>query len=190
MSILIAGLIVFLGAHLFVTFREMRLAVIDKLGDNAYRLSFSVVALIGLALIAYGYGVYRASGYVPVWDPPRGMAHLAIPLVWIAFVCVTAAYTPVGRIKTTLKHPMLVGVKTWALAHLLANGDLGSIILFGSLLAWAVYDRIAIKRRGGDAMPIGVGFGSGDILAIVIGTILFGLFFGLHRTLIGVPIVS
>ena len=189
MTILIAGLIVFLGAHIFVTMRELRLAAIDKLGDGGYRIAFSIVSLIGLALIIYGYGAYRASGYIPVWNPPRGMAHAAIPLVWIAFVCVSAAYTPAGKIKQTLKHPMLVGVKTWALAHLLANGDLGSMILFGSFLAWAVYDRISVKRRGGDALPMGTGFGTGDIMALVAGTVLFAAMFWLHPRLIGVPIL-
>lgn len=189
MTILIAGLIVFLGAHTFVTMRELRLAAIDKLGDGGYRLAFSIVSLIGFALIVYGFGVYRASGYVKVWNPPRGMAHLAIPLVWIAFVCVTAAYTPTGRIKQTLKHPMLVGLKSWALAHLLANGDLGSIILFGSLLGWAVFDRISVKRRGGDALPMGAGFGAGDVMALLIGSALFAAMFFLHPMLIGVPIL-
>lgn len=190
MTILIAGLIVFLGAHTFVTMRELRLAAIDKLGDGGYRIAFSIVSLIGLALIIYGYGAYRASGFTPVWTPPRGMAHATIPLVWIAFVCVSAAYTPAGKIKQTLKHPMLVGVKTWALAHLLANGDLGSMILFGSFLAWAVYDRISVKRRGGEALPMGAGFGAGDIMALVAGTVLFAAMFWLHPKLIGVPIIG
>ena len=190
MSLLIAGLLVFLGIHTFTTLRELRLAAIDKLGDSGYRIVYSVIAFVGLALIVYGYGAYRAAGYIPVWESPRGMNHLAMLLMWIAFICVTAAYTPVGKIKTTLKHPMLVGVKTWALAHLLVNGDLGSMILFGAFLAWAVYDRISEKRRGADPAVMVAGFTSGDIMAIVIGTVLYGLMLWLHPVLIGVAIIG
>ena len=148
MTILIAGLLLFLAAHGFTTMRARRQTVVDAIGLGGYRAIFSVVALTAVALIVYGFGAYRASGYIPVWEPPRWAAHLAAPLMWIAFVCGTAAYSPLGKIKVTLRHPMLVAIKTWALAHLIANGDLGSIILFGAFLAFAVYDRIAMKRRG------------------------------------------
>ena len=105
-----------------------------------------LVSLLGVVLIAVGFGRYRAAGYIPVWDPPTWTRHLALLLVWFAFVSVAAAYLP-GRIKARLKHPMLTGVKIWALAHLLANGDLGSILLFGAILVWAVLARISAKRR-------------------------------------------
>jgi hypothetical protein len=110
-------------------------------------------------------------------------------LVWPAFICVTAAYIR-GSIARVLRHPMLVGVKLWAIAHLIANGDLGSIILFGSVLAWAVYDRISLKRRsdpGGPPIPYG-GL-TNDIIAVVVGTIIY-LAFGLvlHPLWIGVPV--
>ena len=190
MSLLIAGLLIFLGIHTFTTLRELRLAAIDKLGDSGYRIVYSIIAFVGLALIVYGYGVYRAAGYIPVWEPPRGMTHLAMLLMWIAFICVTAAYTPVGKIKATLKHPMLVGVKTWALAHLLVNGDLGSMLLFGAFLAWAVYDRISEKRRGADPAVMVAGFTAGDVMALVIGTILYGLFLTFHKQLIGVAVIG
>jgi uncharacterized membrane protein len=150
------------------------------------------VSLIGIILIGVGYGQYRASGYIPVWDPPVWTRHLALLLVWIAFICFVAAYLP-GRIKRALKHPMLAGVKIWALAHLLANGDLGSILLFGSFLLWAVAARISVKRRdvaaqhGGTAAPAGM---RNDILAIVIGTAVYLAFvFWLHPMLIGVPVL-
>jgi uncharacterized membrane protein len=190
MSLLIAGLLIFLGIHTFTTLRELRLAAIDKLGDSGYRIVYSIIAFVGLALIVYGYGAYRAAGYIPVWEPPRGMTHLAKLLMWIAFICVTAAYTPVGKIKATLKHPMLVGVKTWALAHLLVNGDLGSMLLFGAFLAWAVYDRISEKRRGADPAVMVAGFTAGDVMALVIGTILYGLFLTFHKQLIGVAVIG
>jgi uncharacterized membrane protein len=146
MAILILGLIVFIGAHAFTMARAARARAIARLGEGPYKGLYSLVSLLGLILIVWGYGSYRAGGYVQVWDPPVWTRHLALPLVWLAFVAMVAAYIP-GRIRRALKHPMLAGLKIWALAHLLANGDLGSIILFGALLAWAVVARIAAKRR-------------------------------------------
>jgi uncharacterized membrane protein len=189
LSLLILGLIVFIGAHVFVTRRDMRAATIKHLGEGPYKLQFSVVSLIGLVLIGWGFSMYRATGWVDVWHPPVWTRHLAVALVWPAFIFVAAAYSP-GRIKTTLKHPMLVGVKLWALAHLIANGDLGSIVLFGSILGWAVFDRISLKRRndpGGPSIP--VGGVRNDIIAVVVGTLVYvalGLWF--HPWVIGVPV--
>ena len=120
--------------------------LIGRLGENGYKVAYSLLSLLGLILIGVGYDRYRESGYIPVWDPPVWTRHLALLLVWLAFVAFVAAYLP-GRIKGALKHPMMVGIKVWALAHLLANGDLGSMLLFGSLLAWAVVARISVKRR-------------------------------------------
>jgi uncharacterized membrane protein len=111
-----------------------------------------------------------------------------MPLVWLAFIALAATYSPLGKIKATLRHPMLVAVKTWALAHLLANGDLGGMLLFGTFLAWAVYDRIAVKRRGDVGAPPS-GFTAGDMIAIAVGTIAFLAMFWLHPWLIGVPIL-
>lgn len=189
MTLLVLGLLIFLGVHTFATMRTARAGVISKIGEGGYKAAFSVIALVGLIVIIWGYGAYRASGYTIVWDPPVWTRHLAMLLMWFAFVFITAAYTPKGKIKTALKHPMLVAIKTWALAHLLANGDLGSMILFGAFLAWAVFDRIAVKRRGGVPLDPVAGFNKGDIMALVIGTILYLAMFGAHRWLIGVPIV-
>jgi uncharacterized membrane protein len=112
-----------------------------------------------------------------------------MPLVWLAFIALVATYAPAGKIKGLLRHPMLVAVKLWALAHLLANGDLGSIILFGSLLAWAVWDRIAVKRRGDLGAPRVASFNTGDAIAIVVGTLAAIAMVYLHPIIIGVPIV-
>lgn len=190
MTLLILGLVVFLGVHCFSMVRGSRAALITRVGEGPYKGIYSLLSLVGIVLIAVGYGQYRAGGYIPVWDPPVWTRHLALLLVWIAFVCVVAAYLP-GRIKARLKHPMLAGVKIWALAHLLANGDLGSILLFGSILAWAVAARISVKRRdvaaqhGGTAAPAGW---RNDILAVVVGTAIYLVFlFWLHPWLIGVP---
>jgi uncharacterized membrane protein len=189
LAILILGLVVFIGAHVFVSMREQRAALIARIGAGPYKGLFSLVSLVGLVLIIIGFGQYRATGWVELWDPPTWTRHLALPLVWLAFISLAAAYIQ-GNIKRRLKHPMLVGIKLWALAHLIANGDLGSLILFGSLLAYAVYDRIAVKRR---TEPSGLQLRDGgwknDVVAIVVGTIIFMAFgYVFHPLWIGVPV--
>jgi len=146
LAIMTLGLAVFIGAHAFVTQREQRAALIARIGEGPYKGLFSLISVVGIVLIAWGFGRYRATGWIDVWYPPLWTRHITVLLMWIASICIVAAYSP-GRIKTTLKHPMLVGTKTWAAAHLISNGDLGSIILFGSILGWAVFDRISLKRR-------------------------------------------
>jgi uncharacterized membrane protein len=170
--------------------RKSRAGLVARIGDGPYKGLYSVLSLLGIVLVSIGYGQYRAAGYIPVWDPPVWTRHMALLLVWIAFVCLAAAYLP-GRIKRTLKHPMLAAVKVWAFAHLLANGDLGSILLFGSFLAWAVMARISVKRRdeapphGAPAVPPkGI---RNDVLAVIIGTVAYIVFVvWLHPVLIGV----
>ncbi|MBN8535048.1 MAG: NnrU family protein [Rhizobiales bacterium] len=189
---LVLGLAIFVGGHLFTRQRGMRDRLVAAKGENFYRAVYSIVAIMGLFMIAHGFGAYRAAGYIQIWNPPRFFGHIAILLVWPAFILLVATYFP-GRIKARAKHPMLLAVKMWATAHLLANGDLGSILLFGSFLAWAVYARIALKRAGGvENMPgapeDGVS-GRNDLIAIGVGTVLaFVFMFWLHRPLIGVGI--
>jgi uncharacterized membrane protein len=184
--IMIAGLAVFIGGHLFTTCREQRARLVARLGEWPYKGLYSLVALIGVILIGWGFARYRAAGLIDVWYPPAWTRHIVVTLMWPACICLVAAYIP-GDIKRKLKHPMLVGVKLWALAHLTANGDLGSIVLFGSILAWAVFDRITLKRRtdaGGPPIPLGGR--RNDIIAIVAGTILYfalGLVF--HPLVVG-----
>lgn len=188
LAIMIIGLVLFLGAHLLPTRQALRQSLVGSLGEKGYKGLFTVLSLAGIVLIAVGFGRYRAAGYIAVWDPPRWMAHLNILLMWFAMVALFASKAP-GEIKRRLKHPMLVGVKIWALGHLLANGDLGSIILFGSFLAWAVYDRISVKYRQPDAgKDIPPGFSSGDIKALGIGTAVWVFFILVHPWLIGVSV--
>ncbi|MBZ6076889.1 NnrU family protein [Microvirga puerhi] len=193
MTLLVLGLIVFLGTHAFSMARKARADVIAKIGEGPYKGLYSLLSLIGIVLIAIGFGRYRAAGYIPVWDPPIWTRHLALLLVWLAFMAVAAAYLP-GRIKRRLKHPMLAGVKLWAFAHLLANGDLGSILLFGSILVWAVLARISAKYRDvaveHGAPRDGLHDNRNDALAIVIGTVAYLVFvIWLHPLLIGVPVL-
>jgi uncharacterized membrane protein len=190
---LILGLVIFFGGHIVTRMGDTRARLIAKFGLNTYRGLYSLVAVLGLALIVHGFGVYRAAGMIPVWTPPRWMPHLVTLLMLFSMILLAAAYLP-GRIKARAKHPMLAAVKIWALAHLLANGDLGSILLFGSFLAWAVVTRIMLKRAGGGELIPGAGATIGpvrnDILAVLIGAALTIAFItGLHKFLIGVAIL-
>jgi len=188
LALLIIGLIAFIGVHVLVSLRQSRSALIGRIGEGPYRGIFSLVSVIGLGLIIYGFGRYRADGLIPVWSPPTFLRPIAEVLMWPAFVLVVAAYIP-GTIKAVLKHPMLAGIKLWAFAHLLANGDLGGIILFGSILAWAVYDRITLKRRvdpGGPPIPVG-GLRN-DLLAVVVGTLIYLAVGFVFHPLAGLPV--
>jgi uncharacterized membrane protein len=186
---MILGLVLFLGGHAFVPLRKARAAAIGRIGEMPYKGVFALIAVAGLVLIVYGFAAYRADGLIPVWQPPTWMRHVTAALVWPAAILVVAAYIR-GEIYRRLKHPMLVGVKLWAFAHLLVNGDLGGIILFGSILAWAAFDRISLKRRGDPGgPPIPVGGIRNDIIAAVAGTLLYlalGLWF--HPYVIGLKV--
>jgi uncharacterized membrane protein len=188
LAIMILGLALFFAVHTFTSMRTQRAAVIARLGEGPYKGLYSLVSLIGILLIAYGFVRYRAAGMIDVWDPPRFLRHVNNLLLWPAFICIAAAYIP-GDIKRVLKHPMLVGIKLWAFGHLLANGDLGSIILFASFLAWAVYDRITLKWRSDPGAPdLALGGRDCDTLAVIVGTLVFlALGFWFHPYVIGVP---
>jgi uncharacterized membrane protein len=187
--IMIVGLAAFIGGHAFVTFRAERAAVIARLGEGPYKGLFALVALAGIVLISFGFGQYRGAGLIEVWHPPGWIRHVTVALMWPAVICVVAAYVR-GDIQRRLKNPMLVGVKLWALAHLIANGDLGGIILFGSILAWAVFDRITLKRRSDPGAPaIPSGGRRNDVIAVVVGTLLYlALGFWFHPYLIGLRV--
>jgi|SRR5579871_688127 len=189
LAVLIIGLVVFIGSHVFVTRRDARAALIGRIGEVPYKILFGLVAIVGLVLIGWGFARYSTDGYIQVWSPPTWMRHVTVALVWPAIIFVAAAYFP-GDIKRTLKHPLLVGIKLWAFAHLLSNGDLGGIILFASILAWAVFDRITLKRRtDAGAPPIPVGGRRNDIIAVVVGTLLYlALGFWFHPYVVGKPV--
>src|SRR6266513_4337333 len=172
LAILVLGLVAFLGAHVFVTLRAPRAALIKRIGESTYKGLMSLVSLAGLIMIGYGFGQYRATGWIDVWSPPPWTYYVTQLLMWPASICVVAAYSR-GNIWRRLKHPMLVGVKTWAVAHLISNGDLGSIVLFGSVLAWAVFDQITLKRRSDAGAPAIPADGRRrDLIAIAVGTAL------------------
>jgi uncharacterized membrane protein len=185
--VLIIGLVVFLGAHVFVTLRDKRAAAMARLGPM-YRALFALVAVVGLVLIVWGYGSYRAHEWIQIWTPPAFMRHITVGLMLIAVILFTAAFIP-SHIKAKAKHPMLAAVKTWALAHLLSNGDLGSILLFGSFLAWGVYARIAAKRRGDAGTTTAPSGWTNDIIVVAVGIVIYlALGFAFHPVIIGVPV--
>ncbi len=188
MTILILGLILFLGTHALSIARGQRAALVARFGEGGFKGLYSLGSLLGLVLIIWGYGSYRASGYIPVWNPPVWTRHLAVLVLLPALPLLFSAYAK-GYVKARLKHPMILAVKTWALAHLLANGDLGSILLFGGFLVWAVVAFISMRRRPeGNTISFIPNPGQ-DAAAILGGLILYiALIAGLHRWLVGVGV--
>ncbi len=191
MIVMLLGLAIFFAAHCFTMARARRAEAIARLGEGGYKGLYTLVSLAGLVLIVWGYGLYRSGGYIPVWNPPAFTRHIALLLMWPAMILLVAANAP-GEIKRRVKNPMLLAFKIWAFAHLLANGDLGSIILFGAFLAYGVVDLIAVKKRAeAVAVTASSGWGRGDLIAIVGGTVFYAVFaFALHPVLIGVPVLS
>ncbi|MDA4844890.1 NnrU family protein [Hoeflea poritis] len=190
MLILILGLILFLGMHsVRIVAPEFRDRVIATRGENAWKGPYSLVSLAGFVLIAWGFSMARFEGPI-LYTPPIWMAHIALFLMLLSFISLAVYGVPAGRLKAVLKHPMLVAIKLWALAHLLANGDLASLLLFGTFLIWAVADRISVKRRvlEGQVEDIETGPVRNDVIAVVSGFVLYVLFvWKLHEWLIGVP---
>lgn len=192
MSLLITGLILFLGVHSVAIFAPgLRAAAIERIGLPAWKGLYSLVAIAGFVLICIGYGQARIEAPIWLWQPPKGLRHLALLLMLPVFPLLLAAYLP-GRIQRTAKHPMLAATKLWALAHLLANGGLHDVLLFGGFLAWAVLDRVSLKRRANVVPPPGAPAGRwNDAIAVVGGLTLYLAFVGgLHRALIGVSPIS
>mgnify|MGYP001080072576 CR=1 FL=1 len=191
MTLLIIGLILFLGIHsIRIVADPLRQSLVDRMGLLPFKAVYAVVSIVGLVLIVQGYGAARLDPVV-LYQPPAFLRHLTMLLMLIVFPALLAAYFP-GRIQSTLKHPMLVAVKAWALSHLLVNGTLADVLLFGGFLAWAVADRISVKRRADSSpfvqMPA---TGVNDVIVVVGGLGLYLAFvFWLHRLLIGVPAVG
>ncbi len=183
MTLFIVAIVVFLGTHLVPTL-PLRGRLVERLGETGYKIAFSLLSIASLVFLVWAFS---KAPVVQVWSPPSWTRWVAIVLMLPAFIFMVAAYVP-GKIKERLKHPFLVAIKTWALAHLIANGDLASIILFASFLAYAAYDRIALKHRATTGLiPVrATGPPLNDIVAVVLGTVLYLVFlFWLHPLLIG-----
>ena len=189
MSMLLLGLAVFLGVHsVGIVNTAWRDRMAANMGELPWKGVYSLIAIAGFVLIVWGYGLAREAPVV-LYTPPQWLRDVAIVLLLPVFPLLLAAYLP-GRIQTATKHPMLAAVKLWATAHLLANGTLADVVLFGALLVWAVVDRISLKRRTPPSVPHLPTSSANDAIAVIGGLALYGAFIvWLHEWLIGVPIV-
>ena len=188
MTVLILGLVLFLGAHSVRIFADdWRSRQIAHFGEGKWKGLYSVVSGIGLVLIVWGYGLARAEP-VLLWSPPQWLRHVAALLTVPAFILLAAAYVPGNRIKAALGHPMVAGVKTWAFAHLLANGTLAAAVLFGAFLVWAIADFASARRRDRRAGKVYPGGSlARDAVAVIVGLVAWAAFaFLVHSWLIGV----
>lgn len=188
MTLLILGLVLFLGTHSVRIFAEgWRRATIARLGEGGWKGAYSVLALAGFVLIVWGYGQARLDPVV-LWNPPTGMRHLASLLTLASFVLLAAAYVPGNHLKAKLHHPMVLAVKVWALAHLLANQTLADMVLFGAFLVWAVLDfRAARVRDRADGTVYLHGHAGRTVAAVVAGVAGWAVFaFWAHGALFGV----
>lgn len=194
MTLLIAGLVLFIVTHLLRPFAPgLRNAAIAALGKPGWMALHGILSLASLALIAYGFVDARANGGTMLYSPPTFMAHIALTLMLIASICLVAGFLPAGHIRTKLKFPILVAIKIWALSHLLANGESYSVLLFVTVLAWAVILRITLKKRiaaGETRLPVFVS-ARYDLISVVVGLALYVVIvFWLHEWLIGVAPIA
>lgn len=192
MTLFLTGLAIFFGLHLYsaVRSRHAEYDLKKRMGYGVFMGGYSVISLIGFGLIIYGYGVTRGIGLL--YSPPIWMKHVNLALMIPAMILLVASQLPPGRISKAAKHPMLLAVKLWAAGHLLANGELNSLILFGSFLAYAVFDRIMVKQRGDNGPGPDVTLDSKmDGVALIAGLGLWAaIAYWLHPILFGVPAIS
>lgn len=187
MGLLALGLVLLLGAHSVRIFADgWRLRMISQLSLNGWKGLYSLVSLAGIVMVSIGFGL--AGPQEPLWQPPVFMPHITAALVLLAFILIAAAYIPANHFKARIGHPMVAGVKVWAFAHLLSNGQPRHVLLFGAFLVWAIVDFAASRRRDrktGVTYP--AGSAKGDVMTIAIGLAVWLLFaFHLHEALIGV----
>ena len=190
MNLLVAGLVLFLGVHsISIVAAQWRDRTAQRIGRTAWRGVYSVLSLIGLVLIVKGYAAARMDPTV-LWIAPHGLRLASLVLLLFVFPLFLAAYFP-GRIKARIAHPMLIGVKVWAFAHLLANGTLADALLFGSFLVWAVVDRVSMMRRPTRPVPTLPPAPWNDAIAVAGGLVLYVAFaLWLHPWLIGVAVTG
>jgi uncharacterized membrane protein len=186
MTLLILGLAIFLGVHsIAIVSPGLRARALARMGEGGWKGLYAVLSLGGFVLMVYGFGLARQSPVV-LYTAPHFLRHVTFLFMLPVFPLLFAAYLP-GRIKTALKHPMLAAVKFWALAHLLSNGTLADVLLFGGFLAWAVLDRISLKRRPPQVIPTAPARPFNDAVAVVLGLATYALFIlWAHRWLFGV----
>ena len=181
MILLILGMIIFFSAHLIPSFVDLRRTLAGWKGETVYLIGYSLVSALGLALIGTGKAT---AAYVPIWEMPRWVNHLTMTAMLPAVIIFAAAYIP-NNLRRFIRHPFLWGVTLWALSHLLVNGDLGSLILFGGFAAYAIFDMWSANRRGArnsdKKVPVYM-----DVLLISVGLIAYGTILYVHPYLFGV----
>lgn len=188
LTYLIAGLVLFLGVHSTRVFANgWRSQTLARIGEKPFKGIYSLLSLAGFVLLVWGYGQARQQG-VMLWNPPTATRHIASLLMLLSFVLLAAVYVPGNQIKAKLHHPMVLGVKVWALAHLLANGSLADTVLFGSFLLWSVVLFSASRRRDRREQTVyAAGTAGATALTVAVGVVAWAVFaFWLHRVLIGV----
>ncbi|MGE0498950.1 MAG: NnrU family protein [Ramlibacter sp.] len=188
MGMLILGLVIFLGVHsVRIVADGWRTQVMALRGEGLWKGLYAALSVLGFVLICWGYGLARQQPVV-LWSPPRAMNHVAALFTLLAFVLLAATYVPRNHLKARVHHPTVAGVKLWALAHLLANGNLADVLLFGSFLAWAVLSFRAARQRdraAGTTYPPGTA--QGTVITVVVGAVAWAVFaFWAHGALIGV----
>ncbi|MBB3287760.1 MULTISPECIES: NnrU family protein [Rhizobium] len=192
MALLILGIVLFLGIHLIrVVAPGLRSSMIASIGESGWKIAYSIASIVTLIILIYGFG--QARDMTPIWSPPFWMSHITILLMLFAMICLAASLLPAGHIAVRTKHPMVLSVKIWALAHLLSNGDGAAMLLFAAFLAWGVILRISLKRRerAGETTLRPFVSAKYDLYAVVIGVIAWALIiWKLHAWIIGVsPLV-
>ncbi|WP_321895947.1 NnrU family protein [Paraburkholderia heleia] len=188
MAILVLGLAIFIGVHsIRIVAGPWRAAQIERVGPRAWRGAFALLSILGFVLIVYGYGLSRRYP-VPIWLPPFWTAHVTALFTAIAFIMIVAAYVPGNHFKRALGQPFVSGVALWAFAHLLANGTLNDIVLFGVFLVWALFELRGENRRDREAGVVyPAGQVSRDAIVVLVGLVVWAVFaFWLHGVLIGV----
>ncbi|MGH6640343.1 MAG: NnrU family protein [Polaromonas sp.] len=188
MGMLILGLVLFLGVHSTrIVADGWRTAMIGRAGLNAWKGGYALLSIVGFVLLVWGFGLARQQP-VQLWSPPVGMRHLAALLTLVAFILLVATYVPRNAIKARLHHPMLLSVKVWALAHLLANGNLAHGVLFGAFLVWAVLCFRAARARDRAARTVyPAGTAAGTAITVVVGIAAWAVFaFWAHGLLMGI----
>lgn len=188
MALLVLGLVLFLGAHsVRIVAEPWRTRMVERLGEKAWKGLYSVVSIAGFALLVWGYGLARQQPTV-LWNPPPvGLRHAVSLLTLASFILLVAAYVPANHLKAKLRHPMVIGVKVWAFAHLIVNNTLADVVLFGAFLLWAVLDYRAARRRERTLATVLPATLPRTVVTVVVGAVAWAVFaFWLHRAWIGV----
>ena len=184
MALLILGMVIFLSAHLIPSFVELRRKLVDWKGEPVYLIGYSLVSALGLGLIIAGKAT---AARVPIWEAPRWMNHLTMTIMLPSVILIAAFYIP-NNLKRFIRHPFLWGFTLLALSHLPVNGDLGSLILFGGIGAFTIFDMWSANRRGAQnsdkKVPIYM-----DVLLISVGLIVYGAITYLHPYMFGVAVL-